>query len=154
MKTVDAERKNKISINLKYLLDAENKSRKRVCEDLDIKYTTLCDWVNGKTAPGYHILTKLGEYFEVEPWLFYEDLEVMKRERIKRMAVYAAKLTQDKQLDMDVLEKMNDEQIKSLLDSGFRFRHRTLEEYIALSGKPFKASEEFDWGEPVGREIW
>lgn len=154
MKTVDREKKNLISINISYLLETENKSRKEVCEDLGIKYTTFCDWVKGNTAPGYHNLEKLGQYFEVEPWTFYEDVEVMKMERAKRLGRYAMELAGGKALDMDILEKLDDDQIKNLLTAGFRFRHRSLEEYVELSGRPLKASAEYEWGEPVGRELW
>ena len=34
------------------------------------------------------------------------------------------------------------------------FRHKTLEERIKESGKPLEAVEEFDFGKPVGREVW
>ena len=34
------------------------------------------------------------------------------------------------------------------------FRHKTLEERIAESGKPLGASEEYDFGEPSGSEVW
>ena len=53
---------------------------------------------------------------------------------------------------MDILEKQYDEQLKDLSSS--EFRHRTLEEYIELSGRPLKASAEVNWGEPVGKELW
>ena len=33
-------------------------------------------------------------------------------------------------------------------------RHKKLEEYVAENGGILKVSGEFDWGEPVGREIW
>ena len=52
------------------------------------------------------------------------------------------------------LDKLNDDELKDLVDSGFRINHRTLEEYVEISGRPLKASEEVNWGEPVGREIW
>ena len=55
---------------------------------------------------------------------------------------------------MNKLDHMTDEQIRELLDSGFRFEHKTLEEYIIESGSPLTASEEMDWGAPVGCEIW
>ena len=154
MKTVDKQKKANISINIKYLLEVEDKPRKKVCSDLGIKYTTFCDWVNGKTAPGYHVLERLGEYFNIEPWTFYEDEEVMKRESAKRLSKYADGVSGGKLLDMDILENLSDEQIKELLSSGFRFRHRFLEEYVEFSGKPLQASAELDWGEPVGRELW
>ena len=34
------------------------------------------------------------------------------------------------------------------------FRHRTLEERAAEYGGKLNLDGEFDWGEPVGREIW
>ena len=34
------------------------------------------------------------------------------------------------------------------------FRHRTLEERAAQYGGRLNLDGEFDWGEPVGREIW
>ena len=154
MRVVDNKIKVNISGNITYLLNVEEKSRKKVCQDLGFKYTTFCDWVNGKTVPGYQVLEKLGDYFQVEPWTFYENIEIMKKERYKRLNNYATDLSIGKQLDMDILEQLSDDQLKDLLSSGFRFRHRSLEEYIALSGKPLVPSAEVDWGEPVGREIW
>lgn len=55
---------------------------------------------------------------------------------------------------MEMLKSLSDEQIKSLLASGFSFKHRTLEEYIEYFGKPLKASEEYNWGKTIGREVW
>ncbi len=34
------------------------------------------------------------------------------------------------------------------------FRHKTLEERAAAYGGKLALDGEFDWGEPVGREIW
>ena len=34
------------------------------------------------------------------------------------------------------------------------FRHKTLEERALEYGGKLKLDGEFDWGEPVGREIW
>ncbi|WP_158589497.1 hypothetical protein [Butyrivibrio sp. CB08] len=33
-------------------------------------------------------------------------------------------------------------------------RHKTLEERASEYGDELKVNGEFDWGEPVGREIW
>ena len=38
--------------------------------------------------------------------------------------------------------------------SGESFRHRTFEERVAEYGGKIGVDGEFDWGEPVGREIW
>ena len=34
------------------------------------------------------------------------------------------------------------------------FRHKTLEERTAEFGGDLRLDGEFDWGEPVGREVW
>ncbi|MCR5594628.1 MAG: AbrB/MazE/SpoVT family DNA-binding domain-containing protein [Lachnospiraceae bacterium] len=34
------------------------------------------------------------------------------------------------------------------------FRHQTLEERAAMYGGELSLDGEFDWGKPVGREIW
>ncbi|MBO7363559.1 MAG: streptomycin biosynthesis protein StrG [Lachnospiraceae bacterium] len=57
-------------------------------------------------------------------------------------------------LDMSVLDYLTDEQVNELLKKGFSFKHKSLEEYIAESGKKLKACPEFDWGMPVGGEVW
>lgn len=38
------------------------KSRKEVCRDLNISYTTFSDWVNGKTYPRMDAQDSHGEY--------------------------------------------------------------------------------------------
>ena len=139
-----------ISNNIKFYLNKEGKSRKEVCKDLGLKYTTFCDWINAKTIPNYGSLEQLGKYFGIEAWDFYRSSE----DQIRRLSLYAQELEKGRLLDMSIIDNLDDEQIKKLLESGFRFKHRTLEEYIRLSGKPMQASEEYDWGEPVGREIW
>lgn len=139
-----------IANNIKFYIDREKKTRKEVCKDLNIKYTTFCDWINAKTMPSYNSLELLGRYFNVQAWDFYKSQDG----HLRRVSVYANELKKGRLLDMSIIETLDDEQIKSLLESGFRFKHRTLEEYIELSGKPLKVSAEYDWGEPVGREIW
>ncbi len=143
-----------ISNNIKFLLTYNHKSRKEVCKDLDIKYTTFCDWVNGRVAPGYPVLEKLGNYFDIDAVDFFTQLDENKLQSGKRLAKYASYLMKGKVLDMKVLESLDDEQIKNLISSGFRFRHRSLDEYVELSGGALVASPEFDWGAPMGDEIW
>ena len=59
-----------------------------------------------------------------------------------------------KELNMGTLEKLSDFEIRELLAAGFWFDHKTLEEYINESGGQLRVSEEFDWGQPVGDELW
>ncbi len=54
----------------------------------------------------------------------------------------------------DEIHNMNDEELKKLIDKGYRYNHKSLEEYVKLSGKGIIASEEIDYGSPVGEEVW
>ena len=124
-----ADEKSRVSKNIKYLLEVKKKTRKQVATDLGYKYTTFCDWVNGNTTPSYSSLEKLGQYFNIEPWQFYGDLAEGKVGRSKALVAYANAAADAKLLDISMLDNLGDAQIKSLMESGFRFRHKTLEEY-------------------------
>ncbi|MBQ6463909.1 MAG: helix-turn-helix transcriptional regulator [Pseudobutyrivibrio sp.] len=133
MKAVEAE-KSRISKNIKYLLEVKQISRRQASIDLGYKYTTFCDWVNGNSLPSYSVLERLGEYFNVEPWEFYEDISGTKR-RARVLAAYASAFADAKLLNMNILDSVEDAQLKSLLQSGFKFRHKTLEEYEGVNIK-------------------
>ena len=93
--------KIQISKNIKYLLKSEKKTRRSVCADLGFKYTTFCDWVQGNTTPNYRALEQLGDYFGVEPWGFYGDIEEERRKKAKVLLKYASLLKHDKVSDSE-----------------------------------------------------
>lgn len=64
-----------IANNIIFLMNFYQKTRRDVCADLDIKYTTLADWVNAKTYPRLEALINLGKYFGVEVCDFMTDIE-------------------------------------------------------------------------------
>lgn len=140
------------SQNLCFLMEHKGITRRGLSRDLDIKYTTLCDWVNGRTIPREDQLDRLGRFFGIEAGEFFIDFEqndsVSEHKRLSRY------LTDTRRLDMNVLDHMSDEQIRDLINSGFTFEHRKLEEYVMESGGKLIVSDEIDWGEPVGSEIW
>ena len=140
------------SQNLCFLMEQKGITRRCLSRDLDIKYTTLCDWVNGRTIPREDQLDRLGRYFGIEAGEFFIDIEekdvISGHERLRRY------LSDTRRLDMNVLDHMSDEQIRDLINSGFTFEHRTLEEYVMEKGGKLVVSDEIDWGEPVGSEIW
>ena len=140
------------SQNLCFLMEQKGITRRCLSRDLDIKYTTLCDWVNGRTIPREDQLDRLGRYFGIEAGEFFIDFEqndsVSEHKRLSRY------LTDTRRLDMNVLDHMSDEQIRDLINSGFTFEHRKLEEYVMEKGGKLVVSDEIDWGEPVGSEIW
>ena len=77
-----------IASNLKLLLQIYHKSRKEVCTDLEISYTTFCDWLHARTYPRIDALEQMGYYFRIETRDFLVDLEKNKG-LAERLSVYA-----------------------------------------------------------------
>jgi len=137
--------------NLQYLMEEHNKTRRMICSDLNIKYTTLCDWVNARSTPHEDQLMRLGEYFGIEAGEFFIELNSRNIEsENNRYRKYA----ENRRLNMETINHMTDDQIRELLESGFTFEHKTLEEYINESGGKMIVSDEMDWGTPTGAEVW
>lgn len=57
--------KQTLARNLKRLMEENGKSRTDICKALNIKYTTLTDWLNAKTYPRIDALQLLANYFRV-----------------------------------------------------------------------------------------
>ena len=57
-------------------------------------------------------------------------------------------------IEIEALSEMTDDQVKELIKGGAVIRHKTLKEYVELNGGKLVPSEEIDWGEPVGDEVW
>lgn len=51
---------------LKYYLDIREKTRQDLVRDLGLKYTTVCDWVNGRSVPRMDKVELLANYFQCE----------------------------------------------------------------------------------------
>lgn len=51
--------------NLKRFMVKNGVTRRDICEDLGIKYTTLTDWINAKTYPRIDKIELLAEYFGI-----------------------------------------------------------------------------------------
>ncbi|MDK6290894.1 MULTISPECIES: LexA family protein [Aerococcus] len=52
--------------NIKRLMSKRNISRTKLSDDLGISYTTVSDWINGKTYPRIDKIEALANYFNVE----------------------------------------------------------------------------------------
>lgn len=59
--------------NLKSYMELNEKSRYDLCRDLDIKYTTLADWLNGRTYPRIDKIEQLAAYFGIKKKDLVED---------------------------------------------------------------------------------
>jgi transcriptional regulator with XRE-family HTH domain len=58
--------KKVFSNNLQYYMQILNKDRSKICKDLNIKYTTLTDWVNGNVYPRIDKIELLANYFGIQ----------------------------------------------------------------------------------------
>lgn len=59
--------------NITRLMTQNNIDRNKLSKDLDIKYTTLSDWINGKTYPRIDKIELLANYFNVSKAELVED---------------------------------------------------------------------------------
>lgn len=80
-----------IAANLALLMQIYHKSRKEVCADLNISYTTFCDWVHARTYPRIEALEQLGYYFRIETRDFLVEIE-RNNHLMNRLSAYAKAL--------------------------------------------------------------
>lgn len=57
--------KKNFSENLKKLMKKKNVSRNQLSQDLNIKYTTICEWIKGTMMPRTEALSSLAKYFDI-----------------------------------------------------------------------------------------
>lgn len=69
----DLGNKEIMSKNLNYYMSINNKTRQEVCDALGFKYTTFCDWLNGKTYPRIDKIELLSNYFNIKKSDLMED---------------------------------------------------------------------------------
>jgi len=71
----DTNTKLKVSMNLKNLMALHNVSRKQLASDLNIKYSTLCEWLKANKMPRPEKLEMLAEYFNTSVDHFFYGLD-------------------------------------------------------------------------------
>lgn len=91
--------------NLKKYISKSGKDRSVVAEDLDLPYSTLTDWINGKKYPRINNLERLADYFEVSKTDLIEDFDVIKKDN-DRIVSIIVKLRTNPEL-VDVVEKLS-----------------------------------------------
>ena len=62
-----------MSRNIKYYLQKSGKTRNDLVADLNLKYMTVSDWINGKTYPRIDKIEMLANYFGVMKSDLVED---------------------------------------------------------------------------------
>ena len=66
--------------NLRSYINKNGKNRKDVAADLNVSYSTLTDWINGKKFPRIDKIEMLAEYFGVSKSDLIEDFEEIKKD--------------------------------------------------------------------------
>lgn len=61
----DLGNKEIMAENIQYYMDLNNKSRRDVCNDLGLVYSTFSDWVNGKKYPRIDKIELMANYFGI-----------------------------------------------------------------------------------------
>lgn len=59
--------------NIRHYMELNQKTRSELCQALGVKYTTLSDWVNGKTYPRIDKIERMADYFGIEKSDLTED---------------------------------------------------------------------------------
>lgn len=131
--------------NIIFLMNAYGKSRKEVCADLDIRYSTFSDWLNGHSSPKLDSIEQLSYYFRIGISDFLIDI-AENHMMAERILAYA------KRIGVCKMKKDSDIEIKK--NNEYTFRHRTLKERAAEYGGKLGPYKEMDFGTPVGRERW
>lgn len=85
--STEAERKI-MSNNIKRYLDMKGVTRLQICDDLDIKYTTLADWINAKTYPRMGKIEMMANYFGCEKSDLIEERFVSSQTKAHKIPVY------------------------------------------------------------------
>lgn len=142
--------KSVFAYNLNNFMKERSISRRKLSSDLDIKYTTLCDWINGNSEPRFQTIEKISDYLGVSPSEFFIELSD-KHDSSSRLTHYTK---ESKALSVEMLHTMSDDQIRELLNSGFGFKRLSLEEYSEKTGREIKATAGLSFGKPVGDELW
>ncbi|MGI6309679.1 MAG: helix-turn-helix domain-containing protein [Bacilli bacterium] len=89
----DLENKKVFSENLKYYMKLYNKDRNSICKDLNFKYTTVRDWVKGRTYPRIEKIEMLANYFRVQKSdLIEEKTKDVEKKELQQLATVMRKL--------------------------------------------------------------
>lgn len=69
----DLGNKEVFARNLRYYMEEHNIDRNKICEILNIPYTTLSDWLNAKKYPRIDKIEMLANYFNIQKSDLIED---------------------------------------------------------------------------------
>lgn len=69
----DSEERRILSRNLRKFMEVQNVDRNKLCEVLDVSYTSVTEWIHGETYPRADKITKLANFFGVPKSALVDD---------------------------------------------------------------------------------
>ena len=97
--------RNIFAENLKYFMDKQGKTRNDICSDLNLRYTTVTDWLKGKTYPRIEKIELLAKYFNVSKSDLIENSLINQTSSLARNIKHYRKLMNLSQKDLS--KKLN-----------------------------------------------
>lgn len=104
------ENKDIFSKNLKYYMDKKGVDRNQLCSDLDLKYTTVRDWIKGITYPRIDKIELLANYFGINK----SDL-IEEKSKIPSSSIPLPNFDPRKTILLSNYDKLNDTRKNKLL---------------------------------------
>lgn len=74
--------------NIQRYMDSRGIDRKRLSEDLDVSYTTLTDWIKGKTYPRIDKIELMARYFKISKSDLVEEPDQNNNEAAQTIAAH------------------------------------------------------------------
>lgn len=78
--------KQTMAKNIKYYMEKFDISRRKICDDLDIKYSTFSEWVSAKKYPRIDKIELMANYFGVEKSDLVEEPLIKNGKRVHTSA--------------------------------------------------------------------
>lgn len=72
--------KETMAQNIKYYLKQKGVSRHKLCDDLNIKYTTFCTWLQADAYPRIDKIEMMANYFNISKANLVEDKDAIKND--------------------------------------------------------------------------
>lgn len=97
--------------NLSYYMEKKQVDRYQLCEALDFKYSTLCEWLSAKKYPRIDKIEKMANYFGIPKSALIEKSEPVKTDPLSEFKLSAKQrelLEMLLTLDQETLDKTLD----------------------------------------------
>lgn len=107
------ENKQIIAKNIQRYMDQRGITRQQLCDALNIKYTTLRDWLKGFTYPRIGKIEAMAQYFGCEKSDLIED---------KKEKPIDDGLSEEKRKLIDKIKKLPEDQVRLLLQVAERIQ--------------------------------